>query len=142
MNLHALYGAAQKAGTQDHQVEQEIVRPLVLPLMARLAEGTARTDARHLSEVGVGEEVQQVAILLTKTVLRCTKLFHLDGDVGVARAIPQLNGGIVDGKGLTAGQYPLIALMLPILNGPSIVLIVRLMTLLRLPIFTALSFIP
>ena len=52
MSLHALYGAAQKAGTQDHQVEQGIVRPFVLQLMAGLAEGTARTDVRDLSEVG------------------------------------------------------------------------------------------
>ena len=52
VNLHALYGAAQKAGTQDHQIEQEIVRPFVLQLMARLAEGTAKIDGRYLSEVG------------------------------------------------------------------------------------------
>ena len=84
---------------------------------------------------GVGEKVEQVAILLTKTVLRCAKLFHLDGYVRVAHAIMRFNGGIVDGEGLIAGQYP------SILSGPRLAVTVRLMTLPRLPIFTALSFI-
>ena len=52
MNLHALRDAAQKAGTQDQKIEQEIVRPFVLQLMARPAGGTAKIDGRYLSEVG------------------------------------------------------------------------------------------
>ena len=69
---------------------------------------------------GVGEHVHHIAILLTKAMLKRTKFFHLDGKVRVVHAITQLIRGIVGGERLIAGQYPLISLMLPILNSPGL----------------------
>ena len=87
MNQHGLCDAAKKTGTQDHQVELEVVSN-------RWQNG--RKEQRGLmcgvcQRRGVGEEVHQVAIMLKWTALGCPKLFHLNGGIRVLHGIKRFS---------------------------------------------------